>query len=55
MKAMLFEESPMPFFPHFSIISNCNMAYPLNYEAGATQAPLIRLLQRNLEKPFYFF
>jgi hypothetical protein len=27
------------------------MAYPLNYEAGATQAPLIRLLQRNLEKP----
>jgi hypothetical protein len=27
------------------------MAYPLSYEAGATQAPLIRLLKCNLEKP----
>lgn len=27
------------------------MAYPLNYEAGAMQVPLIRHLQRNLEKP----
>ena len=36
------------------MIRNHNMVYSLNYEAEATQAPLIRLLQCKLENPLSY-